>query len=55
MGLVAACFVVLNISIRPIETINGPIGLYVWNFTAGKLWRMGGAGVRLNGAEYVCV
>ncbi|XP_076461170.1 clarin-3-like [Babylonia areolata] len=31
MGLVAIGFAIFNIAGRPIETITGPMGLYVWN------------------------
>ena len=40
-GLIASSFAILNISIKPVETINGPMGLYLWNTTAGK-YRGGG-------------
>ena len=30
-GLVAAGFALLNAGTRPIETITGPMGLYLWN------------------------
>ena len=31
LGLVSIGFTLLNITTRPIETITGPLGLYVWN------------------------
>ena len=36
-GLVAVVFSAINASIRPIETITGPMGLYLWNGLAGKM------------------
>ncbi len=35
-GLVSMGFSILNASTRPIETITGPVGLYLWNGLAGK-------------------
>ena len=35
-GLVAMGFAVLNASTKPIETITGPVGLYLWNLLASK-------------------
>lgn len=34
MGLVTLGFSIFNVFGRPIETITGPIGLYLWNFLA---------------------
>lgn len=34
-GLVSIGFTVYNIFGKPIETITGPLGLYIWNFCAG--------------------
>ena len=38
-GVVAVAFAVLNASVRPIEQITGPFGLYVWNSIAGVYCR----------------
>ena len=35
-GLVAMGFAVLNASTKPIETITGPVGLYLWNLLASE-------------------
>ena len=35
-GLVSIGFTVFNIFGKPIETISGPLGLYVWNLLACK-------------------
>ena len=36
LGLVALGFTLLNFFTKPIETITGPIGLYLWNSVACK-------------------
>lgn len=35
-GLIAFGFGCFNVLSHPIETITGPVGLYVWNAIAGK-------------------
>ncbi len=35
MGIVCLAFSLLNAGTRPIETITGPMGLYLWNSLAG--------------------
>ncbi|CAH1784644.1 unnamed protein product [Owenia fusiformis] len=34
-GLIGAGFAIFNVSTRPIETITGPQGIYLWNLLAG--------------------
>lgn len=37
-GLVTISFTVFNIFGKPIETITGPLGLYLWNLLGCKYW-----------------
>jgi hypothetical protein len=39
-GLVTIGFSVFNVFGRPIETITGPMGLYLWNFLACELYKI---------------
>lgn len=37
-GLISVGFAIFNICGKPIETITGPMGLYLWNGAACKLF-----------------